>query len=28
MFQYVPVDVTHRALMIQDDDDDESNDAI
>ena len=27
-FQYVPVDVPNRDLIIQDDDDDESNDAI
>jgi len=27
-FQYVPVDVPKRALMIQDDDKDESNDAV
>ena len=27
-FQYVPVDVANRALIIQDDDEDETNDAI
>ena len=27
-FQYVPSDVPHRSLMIQDDDEDESNDII
>ena len=27
-FQYVPVDVPNRALIIQDDDEDESNDYI
>lgn len=27
-FQYVPADIPNRNLMIQDDDDDESNDAI
>ena len=27
-FQYVPADIPNRELMIQDDDEDESNDAI
>lgn len=27
-FQYVPVDVPHRQLFIQDDDEDESNDVV